>query len=348
VTTHYRSFEAEPLNDWMRHTLVRSVAKLRGIDPHSAARRVFPNSAATALKAATTPASTSGWGQQLSATVVAEFLRELRPRSAAATLLERTFRVDLTGGWAVSLPRPASDWAPPAWVSEAGAIPVDTGVFALDQLGPLHKLAAIAVLSSELSEATGEAAEQIIRDQMLEASGRALDSALFSATAASSTRPAGLLNGISAITAASGGGITAMVTDLQAMVAAIVAGGGGASVAVFAHPVQALAINALAANGLGYPVIPAPSLALGTVVAVDLGGFAWAGELPPEIDIGRHATLHMETSPSPISTVGTPNVVAAPVRSTFQTNTFALRLLLPISWVKRSATSVQYMTGVSW
>lgn len=47
--------------------------------------------------------------------------------------------------------------------------------------------------------------------------------------------------------------MTAMVTDIKNLVGAIVAAGGGSSILMFAHPVQAVALNALAANGVGYP-----------------------------------------------------------------------------------------------
>ena len=46
-------------------------------------------------------------------------------------------------------------------------------------------------------------------------------------------------------------------------------------------------------------------------------------------------TLHMEdTTPLPIGTVGTPNVIAAPTRSLWQTDTLGLRLTTEMSWTR--------------
>jgi hypothetical protein len=70
----------------------------------------------------------------------------------------------------------------------------------------------------------------------------------------------------------------------------------------------------------------------------------------PNFVTSNVATLHEEnTTPLPISSAGTPNVVAAPVRSLFQTYTWALRMILDVDWVKlNSVGPVQELTGVAW
>jgi hypothetical protein len=68
-----------------------------------------------------------------------------------------------------------------------------------------------------------------------------------------------------------------------------------------------------------------------------------------EFEVSEQATLHMEdTTPLQISTVGTPNVVAAPVQSMFQTAQIAIRMLADITWAMRRTGMVQWMTGVNW
>jgi hypothetical protein len=68
--------------------------------------------------------------------------------------------------------------------------------------GPMlspDKLAVIAVLSYEMLN--GSNAEAMVRDALTRSAPLALDTALFDASASSAARPAGLRNGISALTA---------------------------------------------------------------------------------------------------------------------------------------------------
>lgn len=345
------------IRNWQRHAAVTALAELRGIERHEAARRILPDDPEAALKAAesifersaVSPASSTGWGSQTSQTRVetASFLHSLRPASAGASLLAKATQIDLGRYASAQLPRTLTDWPAPAWVDEGAPIPVQQGSLASDPLGPLKKLAAIAVLTNELSEVTGGAAEAAFSTLLVDAAGRALDASLFSNTAASSARPAGLLNGVTAQTAAGASGTLQdrALADVRSLVAAIAAGGGGGNIAFLAATAQAITLQATT----NLPVIIAPSLTAGTLVAVDVGALAWAGDLPPKIETSRSAVVHMEdAAPAAIGTAGTPNVVAAPVRSLFQTDSLALKMELPITWLKRSATAVQYVSAVNW
>lgn len=96
-------------------------------------------------------------------------------------------------------------------------------------------------------------------------------------------------------------------------------------------------------------VILAPSLLAGTVVAVEVGAIAATMPALPKTESAPHATLHLEdTSPAAIGAAGTLKVVAAPVRSTWQSDTIAGRLILHMSWVKRSPATVQFFTVATW
>jgi HK97 family phage major capsid protein len=299
-------------------------------------------------KAAVQPTSTTSAGG-LVAAEMGPFIRSLRHRSAAAALMSVAPMASLSRIGAVALPMAASGFPDAVFVAEGGAIPAVQGTFGTAIVGPPSKLALIAGLSEELSAYSAENAEVIVGEAMEDAATRSLDAGLFSTAAASSSRPAGLLNGVSPITATSGGGITAMTKDLQNLVAGIVAAGGGSSIVIFANPVQAVAINVLAANGAGYPVIPAPSLSVGTIVAVEAAAFASGFSGLPEVSVGREPVIHYENSaPAQIATAGTPNVVAAPVRSVWQTNTLALRLILPTAWAMRGSGLVQVINGATW
>jgi hypothetical protein len=69
----------------------------------------------------------------------------------------------------------------------------------------------------------------------------------------------------------------------------------------------------------------------------------------PKISAARDATLHLDdTTALAIGTAGTPNSVAAPTISNFQTDTIALRVILDAAWTLRASAAVAWMTTVTW
>ncbi len=340
----------DALVPWQRFITAQAIARgagNRGTYPDAVIARLWGKDTRAAeeiRKAAVQPTTTDSATSQ---PAVGAFLQSLRPRSAAVQLF--TNPISLAGTTEVRLPRLATDWPEPTFVVEGGPIPAVQGSFTSTTLGPPAKLAMMVGITGELERYSAEAATAIVTEASQDAAARALDAAVFSATAASAARPAGLLNGVTAITADSGSGVTAMVADVQALVGAIGTAGGGSSVVVFANPVQAVALNALASNGIGYPVIPAPSLAIGTVIAVEANAIASGFTGLPQIDASREAIIHFEDAdPEQIGTPDTTNTVAAPVRSAFQQDLIILRLILPCAWTPRAPGMVQYMTGVNW
>jgi hypothetical protein len=53
-----------------------------------------------------------------------------------------------------------------------------------------------------------------------------------------------------------------------------------------------------------------------------------------------------DTAPTDISTSGT--AVAFPAKSMFQTDSMALRLIMPINWTIRRSGTVAGVAGVTW
>lgn len=344
-----RHSQIDPLVDWRRSATVLAVALVGDRDTHQSAKQLYGSEGPGAvLKAAVTPAATDGWGNQLATTRVGAFLQSLRPRSAAAQLIERGTRIDLAGARTVRLPRRAAGYPEPNWVGEGDPIPAQVGVLGSDLLGPPKKIATIAGLTSELRDLSAENAETIIGDLMLDASARALDAGMFSNAPATDIRPAGLLAGVTAITAKAGGGMAAMTGDLVALVGAIHAAGGGSDIVLVAAPTQALMIKLLAGSAFDVPVIVAPNLVAGTVIAIEAGAFVSGFNDVPEIAPSSAAVVHWDDTPAQIGTDASPDVVAAPVMSGFQTNTHALRLILRAAWVMRQPGTVQFVTGTTW
>jgi hypothetical protein len=56
----------------------------------------------------------------------------------------------------------------------------------------------------------------------------------------------------------------------------------------------------------------------------------------------------METVPAQVGTVGSPNVVAAPLTSLWQPDKIGLKVRMEVSWALRSAAGLAFMNAVNW
>jgi hypothetical protein len=231
-----------------------------------------------------------------------------------------------------------------AWVREGEAIPVKLLNFAAVTLVP-RKCAVIAVFTREMAESSN--IEAVVRQTLGEASGLAIDAALFSNTPADDTRPAGLLNGVTPITAAPAGP-DAMARDLAALITTLAANGAGLAPAIIAAPAQALAIKLSVGPHFDIPVLSAPVLATAsparTVIALEASSLVTGFDATPEFNVSRAGSLHMEDDLPRHIVDGTP---ATPVRSLFQTDALALRMLLRAAWGMR-APHLSWVTNTNW
>ena len=99
----------------------------------------------------------------------------------------------------------------------------------------------------------------------------------------------------------------------------------------------------------GWGIIDSGTVPLGTVIAMDAADFVSVSGDGPRFEISDQATLHMEdTAPADITTAGTPAVASFPVKSMFQTDSLALRLILPVNWTIRRPGTVAWVAGVTW
>ena len=100
---------------------------------------------------------------------------------------------------------------------------------------------------------------------------------------------------------------------------------------------------------LGIPIIQSTTGLSDTMAIMDAADFMTATGDTPQFSVSDQAVLHMEdTSPAQLSTVATPNTVAAPIRSLWQTDTMAIRLLIDINWAKRLAGIFQWADPMVW
>jgi HK97 family phage major capsid protein/HK97 family phage prohead protease len=318
-------------------------------------------------KAATAPATTTttGWAVELIQQVNADFMDPLVAKAIYPKLKGMGLSLSFGRNGKISIPtRNATPTIAGSFVGEGAPIPVRQGAFSAAVLTP-KKMAVITAWTREIDEHSVPALEGLLRDAIQNDTAVSLDAVLLDANAATSIRPAGLLNGVAGLTATSGGGIAALIGDMKQLIGALNTGTGGniRNLVWLMNPAQVLSIQLTAnaggifpfkdeiSNGklLTHTVIESGTVTAGVVIVLDAADFVTVGGDAPRFEISDQATLHMEdTTPLAIGTAGTPPTVAAPVRSLWQTDSMALRLILPINWVLRRTGMVAWTSAVTW
>jgi HK97 family phage prohead protease/HK97 family phage major capsid protein len=319
-------------------------------------------------RAATNPAMTSvtGWAAELVETVFSAFMETLMPKSVFPRLSNLGLSLNFGRAGRISVPtRSRTPTIAGSFVGEGQPIPVRQGAFTAQILTP-KKMAVITTWTREIDEGSVPAIEGLLRQAISEDTAVSLDSVLIDANPATTVRPAGLLNGVAGLTPTAGGGFNAIVGDIKQLTGALITATSGhlRSPAWLMNPQQVNSAGLIAAPGVGafpfreelssgklqgYPIIDSGTVPMGTVILVDAADFVVAGGEAPRFEVSDQATLHEEdTTPLPIGSAGTPAVVAAPVRSLWQTDSLALRLILPVNWTLRRPGVVAWVAGVTW
>lgn len=361
-----------PLELVVRSGVVSLFARLTQKDPDAIRQRIYGDDEATkvicdlTLRAATSPAMTTtvGWAAELVQEINADFMELLLPKSVYPRLAGLGLALGFGRSGRISIPtRSSTPTIAGSFVGEGAPIPVRKGAFTAQVLTP-KKMAVITTWTREIDEHSIPAIEGLLRSAIQEDTAVSLDAVLLDANAATTIRPAGLLNGVSALTATTGGGLTALIGDIKQLTAAILTGtrGNVRNLAWLMNPQQVLAAGLQSTSGLfpfkdeiasgklmGYPIIDSGTVPSGTVIALDGADFVSVGAEGPRFEISDQATLHEEdTTPLAIGSVGTPATVAAPVRSLWQTDSLALRLILPINWCLRRTGTLAWTQAVTW
>ena len=269
--------------------------------------------------------------------LVGEFVEMLR----AATVFEQLngFRAvpfnskipsQLTGGTA-------------AWVGEGAAKPLTNPTYGEVEIKE-HKLAAITVYTQELMRRSDPAVDVLVRDDLIEASKTLIDNTFLDAAAASTTRPAGVLNGVTA-TPSTGTTAAAYETDLLTLINTFVAANLSLDGAYFLMSETRAAQISLLRDALGnsyfagmalrgtrtlmgIPVIT--SQAVGNkIILVKTSEILLAQDGGVDVSYSDQATL----------------VDGATTHHLWQENKFAVRVEKFITWAKRrpiAASFIQY------
>jgi len=299
------------------------------------------------LKASVGPAQTTvaGWAAELMQVVNGEFVSALAPVSLFGTLFAPGNAIGFDLPQPMKLPsRQAGATVGGSFVGEAQPIPVRRLSLVSTSLTP-KKFGVLSTVTEEIASYSVPAIELILRQTITEDSAVALDAILTDGTAASPTRPAGLLNGVTPIPASAATPASeAALADVRALITAVQP---ATRMAFACNPAQQPALaRALLGTGLG--IMPSAGIAAGTVLCIDLDAVLFGGNGLPRFAMSSETALHEDDAPTALSTPGSPNVVTAPARSTYQTDAIALRMIWFIDWSKRRSAGVSVVTATTW
>src|SRR5262249_2566576 len=134
--------------------------------------------------------------------------------------------------------------------------------------------------------------------------------------------------------------------DVGSLLAALAANGAGLAPVFVAAPQQAGALKGWAGPKFDYLVLASAALAAGTVIAIEASALASAFSSVPAFSSCIQGVLHEDTVPLHIvDGSGTP---AQGVRSLWQTDVIALRMVLRASYGMRGTGLVQVIQNVTW
>jgi hypothetical protein len=255
-------------------------------------------------------------------------------------------QLDFNGVYQFSIPY-ASTSPAPVFAGEGLPFPVAAGVINSAIIGPVHKMLLACGITNQLEFVSFESATAIIGRLLSEQATKSLDTVLLDGNAASATRSAGLLNGVSTLGATSGGGVAAMATDLGLIAKALAAAGCDPDrLVVLAAPAQALSLRLLASPVFANTIIGTSGLADKTVVGVDPKAIATGFSGVPTVETSKETTVQFEdTSPADLVAAG---AVAGTVKSAFQTDTSVLRVRTNCCWGLLAAGAVQFISSTTW
>jgi hypothetical protein len=313
------------------------------------ARMAWPNDPLTLgllQRAATAPATApdAAWAGPLTTLRVQELLKNLGPLSIGSELLQRGIVLTFDGNFQINVPGITVDAKYASFVGEGQPIPVHQMAVTGGAVLQPRKFATIVALTREMIVSSN--AQELVQAVLVDAIAASLDAHLFDSTAGDSTRPAGLLVGVTPITAATGGGSAAMLKDLSTL-ATDVAPYGGLDIVYVTDPGTAVKLTFAMGPQFKIPVMASSGIPANTVICLAPNALCSASDPAPRIDASRDAVEHMEDS-VPAQLVSTGGVMAVPIKSSFQTDSVSIRLVMFVAWATRATGAIAYVPSVTW
>lgn len=246
------------------------------------------------------------------------------------------------------------------WVGESKPIPASAVDFSSVSLTPL-KVAALAVVSNELLRDSSPAAEQLVRDALVEASSQRVDNTFLSATAASSgVSPAGLLNGLTAMTSA-GPDAAGVRGDIAQLMAPFITAKNISGLHFITTPTLALQLQ-LMRNALGMrefegitpdggtlegrPLHVGDNVGSGDLILLKPSDIYKIADSGVQVSISRDAMI--EQSSVPTGATDTPVAASQAFTSMFQAESTAIKVVRSINFAKRRSSAVAFVGNAAY
>lgn len=365
----FRDKSKDTENLFGKLALVVYESRVKGMTMDAVAAQRFPNSQAveTIVKAAVNPAmsNVAGWAQELTRVGYGQFMDLLRAEALLPKIVPQGQSHSFDGNVSISIPVAAggpTDLSG-AFRAEGAPIPVKRTTFAAMTLTPKN-LGVIVTATEEMLRRSAIDLASYLQGRMVKDTALLLDQVFLSNSAATATTPGGVRAGLAAgdTRASTGATAAAISTDIKVMLTALAtANMGGPNTRWLMHPKNFVAVSWLqTATGTkqfpetmtgtlaGYPVVQSTTMDPTIVLLVDFDYYSFAIGAPLFL-ASNVATLHEDDVPLPLTATGTPNTAAAPIRSLYQTNSWALRMLMDADWAKmRTPGPVQQLTAVAW
>lgn len=361
-----REREPKPGDLVIRAAVCRVLAHLTKRDPITVLEERYRDHEATNVfvRAAVDPAKTTvqGWASELIETDTVAFLETLRDISFYPRIAALGANLQFgPGRGAVKIPsRAPAPSISGSFVGEGAPIPVRRFGLNSTTLNP-HKMGVISYFTKEMEAYSTPQLEGLLRQEIRADTAETIDTLLIDTVAGSTTRPAGLLYNLAALTASTSGGWAAIMEDIDTLATPFDTAKAGRSLVLLMNkrearklaftpgPDRVLGSMRKILEDSGITPISSVNVPAGRLIMIDAADFATSADDQPTFDVSEEAVFHAEdTAPAQISAAGAPNTVAAPVISMFQTASIALRMLLDITWAMRRTGMVQWIDGADW
>ena len=328
-------------NLFRRSLTARAIASLSRRSIAEVVEALWPNDRTLLqhlTRAAVEPATTTavGWAAELVRKRTADVLEALGPASGAADVLQQSLVLDWDGAGLISAPGFVASASNSSFVQEGHPIPVRQLPLDPAQLQP-YKLATIAALTREMVESSN--AEALISDALVRSTGLALDAVFFSANAATAAAPAGIRNGIAALgPSANVDPFAAVFEDVATLIDAVALVGGKGPFIFVAGPGRAASF-AMRVGSADSGLIPISSSAVGNdLIVIAPKALVAAMSADPDVETANAATLVLDTTP------GAAGTTASGEKEMWQTDSVAVKVRWPVSWVLRNPGAVAWLT----
>jgi len=246
------------------------------------------------------------------------------------------------------------------WVGQGAGIPVSELTTSSVSLTAM-KVAALAVITNELLRDSSPSAEMLVRDSLVNASSQRIDSSFLGAGAGSANvEPAGMLNGVVAITSNGTDG-AALRADIRDLYAPFITALNASGLYLVMNPALAKSIQLLS-NALGLqefptinqdggtllgdPVVTGDNVASNDLILLKPSDIWRIADSGVEVSISKEAMIEMADNPAVDSV--TPASPTGKYISLFQTESTAIKIVRSVNFKKRRSTAVQFIDAASY